>query len=59
MDVLLKFRYPHLKVAKDNMNIRTEGSLGSGGYTSDILERLLSHTVRSRAKLVERLGNNL
>jgi len=38
-----KFRKPHLKIAEDNMRIRPEGSVGSGGYDVAILHFLLEN----------------
>lgn len=38
---LEKFRYPHLRVAEENMRIRSSGSVGSGGYNIDMLEFLI------------------
>jgi hypothetical protein len=46
-----KFRYPHKKVADDNMVIRAEGSVGSGQYTSAILKILIEHTSQARKRI--------
>ncbi|MEW1548257.1 monodechloroaminopyrrolnitrin synthase PrnB family protein [Streptomyces tsukubensis] len=45
MHEVLRFRLPHLRLAKANMNIRPSGSLGSGGYTTDSLDHLADLTV--------------
>ncbi|HCH34925.1 MAG: PrnB [Candidatus Saccharibacteria bacterium GW2011_GWC2_48_9] len=42
-----KFRYPHRRVAKGNFNIRKKGAVGSGSYTPDILDVLISKTEES------------
>jgi len=36
-----KFRFPHRKVAQDNFVLRAEGSVGSGQYTTTILDHLV------------------
>lgn len=51
LNTIQKFRFPHKKVADDNMAIRQEGSLGSGGYTTDILQRLIDLTSVSRRRI--------
>ncbi|MAZ67378.1 hypothetical protein CL652_01245 [bacterium] len=43
-DQLIRFRGPHLSVAKANMRIRQEGSVGSGGYDVSILQYLIKRT---------------
>lgn len=43
-DQMIRFRGPHLGIAKANMRMRTEGSVGSGGYTVSILEYLIKAT---------------
>lgn len=48
---LLMFRHPHLKTARENFAKRTEGSKGSGGYTPDILEKLVELTAESKEKV--------
>jgi hypothetical protein len=48
---LLMFRYPHLKTAQENFARRSEGSKGSGGYTPDILEKLIELTSESKRKV--------
>ncbi|MFG2680827.1 monodechloroaminopyrrolnitrin synthase PrnB family protein [Streptomyces sp. NPDC048392] len=45
MRELLRFRLPHLQLAKANMNIRPDGSLGSGGYTTGSLDHLAELTL--------------
>ena len=44
ISTMLRFRKPHLKVAERNMAIRPEGSVGSGGYRTEILSYLLKET---------------
>lgn len=39
-----KFRYPHRKLAQDNFKVRQQGQVGSGSYTTDILDVLLFKT---------------
>lgn len=51
MREVLKFRIPHLQLAKANMNVRSEGSLGSGGYMTDSLDHLAELTL-SRHQLL-------
>jgi monodechloroaminopyrrolnitrin synthase len=51
LDTTISFRYPHLKIAEDNMRIRPEGSLGSGGYDLEILRKLIAHTQSARERL--------
>jgi hypothetical protein len=56
IEVLLemeKFRQPHLRIAEDNMKIRSTGSVGSGGYDSEILGYLLGKTKQARERLQE------
>jgi monodechloroaminopyrrolnitrin synthase len=50
LNSLLKFRYPHLKAAKDNFRVRAEGSKGSGGYDAEILKKIikLTHDAKDR-----------
>ena len=38
---VLRFRYPHRQLARNNMLVRPDGSLGSGGYTDDVLDRII------------------
>jgi hypothetical protein len=59
---LIRFRGPHLSVAKANMRIRTEGSLGSGGYDVAILHYLIYKTKHFIAELdlvKQKLSNGL
>lgn len=51
IDDLLRFRLPHRQLARANMAIRADGSLGSGGYTTSALDRLLDVTDSARALL--------
>lgn len=43
-DQMIRFRAPHLGVAKANMSIRSNGSVGSGGYDLTILQYLIKRT---------------
>jgi hypothetical protein len=49
---IIKFRAPHLGVAKANMSIRSSGSVGSGGYDLHILEHLIQKTKEFRSKII-------
>lgn len=51
MTEINKFRYPHLKVARDNMAIRPDGAKGSGTYTAEILGTLLNMSVDAKNRL--------
>jgi hypothetical protein len=42
--MIRKFRYPHQKVAIDNFNLRPEGAVGSGSYTTQVLSELIAVT---------------
>lgn len=44
LTAIKKFRYPHRRVARDNFKIRSTGAVGSGSYTPDILDTLISKT---------------
>lgn len=48
---LLMFRHPHLKTAKENFAKRSDDAKGSGGYTPDILEKLIELTAESKKKV--------
>ncbi|HEY1074590.1 MAG TPA: monodechloroaminopyrrolnitrin synthase PrnB family protein [Patescibacteria group bacterium] len=48
---LEQFRYPHRKVAEANMAIRSPQAVGSGGYTSSILNLLLELTYVARVRV--------
>lgn len=48
---LLMFRHPHLKTARENFEKRPDGSVGSGGYTPDILEKLIELTTQSKMRV--------
>ncbi len=41
LHTVLKFRFPHKKLARDNMLIRPSNSVGSGGYDATILDVLI------------------
>lgn len=45
---LVQFRHIHLSVAKANFNLRSQHEVGSGGYTTDILEYLLNQVSELR-----------
>lgn len=47
-----KFRHPHLGVAKANMQIRPENSVGSGGYDVGVLEMLIKNLNSARGKVL-------
>lgn len=51
VDQLIRFRAPHLGIAKANMRIRNAGSVGSGGYDVAILQYLLRKTKTCKAEL--------
>lgn len=51
LDTTISFRYPHLKIAEENMRVRPEGSLGSGGYDLEILKKLIARTQSARERL--------
>ncbi|MER8034062.1 monodechloroaminopyrrolnitrin synthase PrnB family protein [Streptomyces hydrogenans] len=53
MREVLRFRLPHLQLAKANMNVRPDGSLGSGGYSTDSLDRLAELTLDRHQLLSE------
>jgi hypothetical protein len=46
--MLIRFRQPHLTIARENFALREKNSLGSGGYDPGILEFLLERTNRGR-----------
>lgn len=50
-DQLIRFRGPHLSVAKANMKIREQGSVGSGGYDVMILQYLINKTKYFKSQL--------
>lgn len=50
-----KFRYPHKKIADDNFKLRQEGSVGSGGYTPDILGLLITKNEAALTRLQDTL----
>ena len=52
---ILRFRYPHRQVARNNMAIRVEGSVGSGGYTVTALDNLVDITA-DRAGMAPETG---
>ena len=56
--MLQKFRYPHLKIAEENMAIRQKGSVGSGGYDTEVLKLLIASSESAR-KTVQKLQQNL
>lgn len=48
LELIMRFRLPHLGVAEKNMAVRPQGSVGSGGYTTDILKFLIDKTREAR-----------
>lgn len=46
-----RFRIPHQKTAEENFKIRPEFSIGSGGYTPEILDKLLKRTITDRDRI--------
>lgn len=50
---LKKFRYPHRKVARDNFQLRGPGDVGSGSYTTNILDVLIDKIEDAYCTLVE------
>nr|VFK20218.1 MAG: protein of unknown function (DUF1864) [Candidatus Kentron sp. LFY] len=51
LNELVKFRYPHIKVAEENFRIRGGKIGGSGGYDMGILYRLAEHTQNNRIRI--------
>lgn len=55
LDKLLRtqkqFRQVHLVTAKENMNVRSDDAVGSGGYDTDILEFLMGRTEDARDRI--------
>ena len=51
VDQLIRFRAPHLGIAKANMKIRQKGALGSGGYDISILQHLIAKTQAVKSRL--------
>ncbi|WP_280275930.1 monodechloroaminopyrrolnitrin synthase PrnB family protein [Nocardia wallacei] len=51
LKALLRFRHPHLNLARSNFKIRPPESLGSGGYQVDSLTMLIEQTTRAQADL--------
>jgi hypothetical protein len=43
----LRFRYPHRQLARANMGVRPDGSLGSGGYAVAALDHMIELTCRT------------
>jgi hypothetical protein len=56
--VLLKFRWPHKRVAEANMRVRPPDAQGSSGYTVEVLEVLLEKTLEAHSR-VKRLHDLL
>jgi hypothetical protein len=54
---LLKFRWPHKRVAEANMRLRPPEAQGSSGYTVEVLEILLEKTLEAhnRVKSLRRI----
>lgn len=51
-----KFRTPHLRTAEENFRIRPAFSLGSGGYTPEILERLSRNIFEAKNRITVALA---
>lgn len=51
VDQVIRFRAPHLGIAKANMKIRQKGALGSGGYNTSILQHLIAKTQAAKSRL--------
>ena len=51
IDQIIRFRAPHLGIAKANMKIRQKGALGSGGYDTSILQHLIAKTQAAKSSL--------
>lgn len=51
VDQIIRFRAPHLGIAKANMKIRQKGALGSGGYDTSILQHLIVKTQVAKSSL--------
>lgn len=49
---LLKFRMPHLKTAEENFRLRSKDSVGSGGYSLEMLEYLIQESKTAREVVV-------
>ncbi|MEK7565170.1 MAG: monodechloroaminopyrrolnitrin synthase PrnB family protein [Patescibacteria group bacterium] len=56
--MLQKFRYPHLRIAEENMAIRQKGAVGSGGYDTEVLKLLIASSESARKK-VQKLQQDL
>jgi hypothetical protein len=54
LSTVLRFRYPHQQLARANMRIRPAGSVGSGGYSLDAVNRLVDLTSHAIDLLDER-----
>lgn len=52
---LKRFRYPHRRVARDNFALRQDSAVGSGRYSPDVLDHLISLTDAA----IERTSNKL
>lgn len=51
LDIVLKFRFPHRKLAQDNVQVRPIGSVGSGGYTIEALDKLTRLTLDAHSRV--------
>ncbi len=51
VDQIIRFRAPHLGIAKANMKIRSNGSVGSGGYDTSILQLLIQKSQMAKEAL--------
>jgi PAS domain-containing protein len=48
---ILRFRYPHQRMAAANMTIRPSGALGSGGYSLEAVDQLVELTTYALTQL--------
>lgn len=53
LNQVIRFRAPHLGIARANMRIRPEGAVGSGGYDTSILQYLILKTRTAEKILTE------
>ncbi|GEM_PF-291727 len=57
LKTIQKFRFPHKRLAEENMKIRSQGSVGSGGYSTEILDYLLEGITNSTTQVAStRIG---
>ncbi len=56
LNQIIRFRAPHLGIAKANMKIRPSGAVGSGGYNTSILQHLITKTRQAETLLSSALN---